>query len=831
MADPKPVVLTEDALEKMLGQDTGSSTPEDEKPPQVDERSDREIIAGLSTPQMPPVEPQQFGTPTSSATLEQILGHPITPSVPVTPPAPKPEDIRQHDRRVTADPLTDMLERKETEKTRKAEASGAEVALRQLMKMYPSTRLVNLRIFWQNPTTQEYQYKGSRRNVNINDVRNPDNIVAPWGRRFTVSIQPINSRWDDEKTWVTFEHERDGPYPTDEWTIDAPPESGLFMEVEGMGAVSLSDLKALIESTSTSATLAALRSAGINAPVAGQQQVPQPQYIQQAPPPQQIPARDLQAEQREKELKDELVRMRKLTEDLAAKAADREREATAAQHKAELDAERARQEADRAASKAALDAVMSKLQAVETRVNAPPPPPPPPPAPVQQGMDIATALITVAPHLKEIFVSNRNAETEAAKVRETALAEERRREADARDKDREQDRTERERDRDRKREEQDRLQQEMRERREAFTQEQQRMREESQRSMDMYRTLGEQSANNARMISEIYSKQSDPSGTMSVVKMATDSLTQQAQLFATLFKAGVIGGGAQASTVDWGRVLDNAFGLLGNVGATWAEAKARSGQQASRAANASLPPSPGPTPQRQPTATQQPLQGVSPQPAATVEVNPLNAFVEGVNQAIEAKEPPGKVAGKIAGIVHVAQEFGQMGTNKILQKLMEDPEAFLKRAYPEADPAYLKAVADLLIETFPPSDDDDEGDEDEDENATQPPIAASAPAGTDDGGNGQEGKTQASIKPVAAPVPQPQTPAAVLSTVLKRRGRPPGARSAMRLAPEAPQQAVPPPPAAVPAPAAALAPAPVPVALPAAAPAAVPGPAAEGKGE
>lgn len=787
----KPQVLTEDALENMLGQDAETDASESEKPPQP-------------LPSPPPVEARSFGSPESTATLEQILGHSVATRPPAQPPPPRPEEIKPHDGRATADHLTAMLERKETEKTKKAEAGGAEVALRQLMKMYPSTRLVNLRIFWENPTTGEYHYKGSRRNVNINDVRNPDNIVAPWGRRFTVSIQPINSRWDDEKTWVTFEHERDGPYPTDEWTIDAPPEGGLFVEVEGMGAVSVTDLSKLIEATTTSALTAQLQRLGFQVP-AGQQQVPV-QYAVPPPPPQPVaPVRDLQAEAREKDLKDELARLRKQTEDLAAKAADTERKAAEATHKAELDAERARQEAERATFKAAMDGVMVKLAAMEAKANAPPPAPPPPP-PQHPGTDIAAALVTIAPHIKDIFVSSRNADAEAAKMREAALAEERRREAEAREKDREQERLERERERDRKREENDRLQQEMRERREAFQQEQQRMREESQRGLDQLRMLGEQSAGNAKMIAEIYSKQSDPSGTMSVVKMATDSLTQQAQLFATLFKAGVIGGGAQGPQVDWGRVLDSAFGLLGNVGATWAEAKARSGMQASRAAGAATTPVP-------PAAVQRFVPPPPPPPPsqpATVEVNPLNAFVEAVNQAIAAKEEPGKVAGKMAGIVHVAQEFGQMRTNRILQKLMEDPEAFLKRAYPDADPAYLKAIADLLIETFPASDEeDDKGDGGGEPVAAQQPVesaplvqpAAAAPAAQEeDGGDGEGAVAQPAVPPAhpiqvasAAPAAAGATAPAVAA---KRRGRPP-------LHPRIPVAAVPqivplPPPSAAP---------------------------------
>jgi len=83
------------------------------------------------------------------------------------------------------------------------------------------------------------------------------------------------------------------------------------------------------------------------------------------------------------------------------------------------------------------------------------------------------------------------------------------------------------------------------------------------------------------------------------------------------------------------------------------------------------------------------------------DADPLAVLVAEVNQAVAAKEEPINVAGKIAALVHVAREFGRTGKHKDLLTLLENPEEFLKHAYPEAEKEYLEQIARTLVEMLP----------------------------------------------------------------------------------------------------------------------------------
>lgn len=809
MPDKPPTTISADALSDIIDQEAdgededegnGSSTESAETATDTDATESpappaQEAAPNSSSPapaQQPlqVVEVRRFGPPDRIPTTDEILGRSFPKQEQQQPSPPSPDSMRPADGRATRDPLAEDRER--PEKKGKNAKDAAEVALRNLLKEYPSTKLVNVRIFWRNPRTGEYRYKGSRKNVDINEIRRPDNIVAPYGKDWIVSFQPIEARWDDPKSWQSFQFDRDGPEPKEDWTIDAPPADGLFLEVDGMGQLGMNDLKELITAGSKSAVQDMMRQIGMIGPQ-GQVQL-QPQYMQQQPfqqppymqpppppPPPAAPVRDAAAEEREKELRETIKRLETGLQGIAERAANAERAAAEriqkaeqdsrdrvhaaekerleAQHKAEVEALKSSFQSALEGSKTAMEAIANKLAAVEAKANQPPPPPPPP-APQT---DFAQALIQVAPHIKDIFSVRSNADAEAARVREQAMAAERQREADERAREREREREERERERERRRQEEDRNREEMRERREAFERENMRMREEAQRTLDLYRTLGEQSANNARMIADMFGKQSDPSGTMSVIKMATDSMTQQMQLFAAMVKNGILGGGGpQQAAFDWGRFAEQGLNMLGNVGSAYAESKARASQQAARAAQAMTAPSPsmaGLSPQMMPQQQQapaaaaprprpvasppmagqaqpQPQQPQQPPAGDTVDVNPLTPFVHGVNQSIAKKEPPEKVADKIAGIVHIAQSFGELEKNRTLKALMENPETFLKRAYPDAEPDYLMAIAQQLIEMFPP-----EGEENEEE----------------EGGAGEEG-TEGQEPEQAQPPPQQAQP-------------------------------------------------------------------------
>jgi hypothetical protein len=809
-------------------------------------------------PARPPVQvvdiPRKFGPPDRVPTVEEILGHPVGRPVKEEQP---PESLKPNDGKSTRDPLSDEREKKDAkEKTSSKEA--ADIALRNLLKEYPSTKLVNVRVFWRNPRSGEYRYKGSRKNVDVNEVRRPDNIVAPYGRDWIISFQAVEARWDDPKSWQSFQFTRDGPDPSDDWTIDAPPQDGLFVEVEGMGQISVNDLKELITAT-TSNTLDQKLKQMFGGPqggggngggfqggggggfqgggfqgFTGYQQPYQypPQYMQPPPPPPPVPVvpppPDPRVEERERETRERIKSLedsnRALIERLQASertANDRVQEAEKARmdamHRAEVDALKSGFQSAMESTKSTMEALNNKLAVIEAKANQPPPPPPPPPPPQQTGMDFATAIVTVAPHLKEIFTASRNADAETAKIKEQSLAAERQREQEERARERDREREERDRDRDRRRDETEKAREEIRERREATEREQTRMRDEAQRTLDMYRSLGEQAANNARMISDIVTKQNDPAGTMSVIKMATDSMTQQMQLFAALAKNGLFGGGpAGAPGVDWGAFAQNALQMFGNIGASWAESKAKaSATAASVAARVISPPSPAlggmqshaplpqhvpqQQPQQPPSQQQPPPQGQPQQPPATTEVNPLAAFVQGVNQAIEAKETPERVAGKIAGIVHIAQEFGELKKNKVLQKLMEDPEQFLRKAYPTADQAYLTKIAEILLETFPNEEDNEEDDDDTNEGTrTEEAAGAAEEASVPPPPQQQQQQQTAAPSPEHQPVPEGHngggTPPVPPAPAPKRRGRPPKVIQPATTAPTGPVAVLPPAP-------------------------------------
>jgi hypothetical protein len=332
--------------------------------------------------------------------------------------------------------------------------------------------------------------------------------------------------------------------------------------------------------------------------------------------------------------------------------------------------------------------------------------------------------------------------------------------------------------------------------------------------LDQYKQMGEQAMNSARAIAEITTKQQDPAPTLTVLNAMSSQAVQQAQLLATLAKSSILGGGGQPG-VNWGEILGNAFEMLGNVGAAWAEASATKAKLAAQAQAQALaaqnsarqiPPAtlqPIYAPNQRMTqavpalapAPQTPLSGLTPTPSAqsVAEVggkdlavqnqpqqaqqtpsaqpqepqpqpSPLAVLVAGVNQAIAKKEPARSVAGKLASIVHVAQEFGLSGSNKpiagALRALMEDPRKFLRRAYASTDPAYLDEIADILLKEYGEEEPEDKAKQ---ERESEQQVAAETPGPENNTQTPKNGPTEAEMlnamqQQSNPPVP-PQEPA------------------------------------------------------------------------
>lgn len=666
-----------------------------------------EEAAGIS----PPLRAFGSGTPAPhQTTTEAILGKRVEARV-VDQPLGRLVDVPTSGRpstsgtnpKITADPLGDDRAAAERDMKRSRGKAAAEAALRDLCKEYPTTKLINIRIYWRDPKTGEYRYKGRRKNVSMNEIRDPTDVIGNRGENWLVSFQPADQglAWDDPKTWRQFEFDRDGPMPPREWTIETPEEDDLVVEVEGMGSIGLKDLKDLMDSWNKPAQAQA-------AQVAPQVQ---PQYM--------LPPRDHRAEERENELRKVVEETRRQNEQLMQRMAEKEREAERAQHRAEV-------ETQKAGFMSILESMKSKMDAMEFKLNQPPPPPPPPP-PQAPHTDITTALLTIAPHIKDIFTVNKESETEKYRMRELELQKER-----------------------------DRMEREARERHDLFQRELDRQREETKNTLEMYRMMGEQSKESSRAIAEFVQKQQDPSGTMSVLKMATDQSVQQMQLFATLVKSGLMGGGGgQNPNIDWGDLVGRGFEMLGNIGAAFADssaAKAKAAAQIAASQSQQLPaqaspPMSGMAPQapvripRAPAparaeAAPAPEEGAAPEqpneePASQKPDDPLAPFIADVNHSVLVRDDPKRVADKIATVVRMAINFGE-GKQKLsgpLRLLMEDPKKFLLQAYTTKKYAgtpeeYLMEIADILLATFGPDEVEDEDDDDAEEAATPPPGAA-----------------------------------------------------------------------------------------------------------
>jgi hypothetical protein len=663
-------------------------------------------------PPDPPAKAMPFTTPLPMST-EQVLGFSLVGKPSATPsgaPAtsddtPKTEAVQQTDGLTTGQATQYDGARRARE--------NAEVILANVAKSYPSTRLFNVRLFWRDPDTREYRFKGRRKNVAADEIRDPYGFVEGYGKDWILAFMPADQGllYDVAKNWSSIWFDRDGPRPDDEWVIDPPFPRGPYVEVEGMGAVGIDVLAgamgkvlddALTRRFPTPQSVPA-------APVA-----PPPTY--QQPPVQQVPVRDLRAEEREKSLENQIAEQRrqfdalmlKFNERDKAAAEDRmrsERETAEVRAKSEQLAAEARHNAELNALKTgfqdALGALTTKLSSIEGRVNAPPPPP----APVQQSNDIGTLLVTALPHIKDIFNSSRQVDAEASKIREQAIAEERRRDEERRQRDRE---------------------------------EAQRMREDAKGTLDMYRELGKQSVDSARAIADITNKQNDPSPSLAVLTAMGQQQMQQAQLLGGLFKSGMFGGGAPASSTDWGQVLGNAFEMLGNVGAAFAESSAAKARHGGAPA---LPPGPSQPQQQQqqqqqpqPRAPsfngmnqQQPQQPTQPvavpragaEQAPPEEIHPVMALIGAVNKAVTAdKLPPDKVASRLLRVLDAVDEYGTPNRRiaRALKDLEDDPIEFLTDSYADVDRAYLTAIAEafapLLAERMTANGEEEEEDDD-----------------------------------------------------------------------------------------------------------------------
>lgn len=641
--------------------------------------------------QQPPI--QVFGPPATSLSTEAILGYSYQPAT-SQPPPPPPQSQEVGPRKPITDPL-DQARKKSSEETRQK----ADLALGRLLSDYPSTRLVNVRLLWRDPETREYRGKGRRKNVSVNEVRDPESFCEGpdgtiYGGEWIMGYMPADQgkRFDDPRAWYEFEFARDGPPPPREWTIDQPVRQTAYLEVEGMGQVSLDVLKGLFEGIAKQTVDDALK----------RNEQPSPMHTSYhgtpataSPFPPYSQFRDPKAEEREKRLEEQIAEQRKQLDMLMQRLAEKDREALEAKHRAELQAL-----SDKNARE--LESVLSKLTAVEARLNQPPPPPPP-------ATDFGSLLANALPHIKDIVTSVRTAEIENH-----------RREQEDRQRQREEERLLREREREEYRERREREREEERSRREAAEREAAQAREMARQTLEQYRLMGEQTLTNARAIADVVTKQQDPGPMLSVMNAMSSQAVQQAQLVGTLIKNNIVSAGGNSGT-NWGEVLGNAFEMLGNVGAAWAEATAAKAKAApqTRPQPAPLPPpattplegvqsrppAPPPVPAPPPAPAQLPSQPpaqppVPTQPQPPTQPNPLAMLIAAINQAIANKEPPRLVAGKLASVVHVTQEFGLLESARpmaeALRRLIDDPQKFLRETYQQADSAYLDEIAKVF---------------------------------------------------------------------------------------------------------------------------------------
>jgi hypothetical protein len=725
--DGEPIPMTADALHDLIktGAKAAPTPPMSVDPPKE--------APPASTPYTPPpaVLPPPlpipvFGPPAKVISTEDILGHPLLPPAPVIPP-PLPQAQSEGDpetgpRKQISDPLDRdrRRERSSSETKRKSEQTVG-----RLLADYPSTKMVNVRLQWRDPVTRSYRKKGRIKNVSLNDIRDPESwCEGPGGVMFggdwVMGYMPADQgkHFDDPKAWYEFDFDRDGPEPPREWTIDQPIQEHLYLEVDGMGQINLPDLTKLIENTVKQA---------LTPPVPTTPPGMLPGYIPGQPPMhpgyQPIPPpRDTKAEERERKLEEALAKSREQVDAIMQRLNEKEREAQDARFKAEREAADARHQAE-------LHGVLAKLTAMEARINQPPPAPAP-------STDFA-AMST----LKEILVGNRSAETEErrreAEERLRRLDEERQQ----RDREREEARDRRERDREEERSRRD----EERARREASDR-------EAQRTLEQYRMMGEASLASARAVAEISGKQNDPAPTLAVLSAMSTQTVQQAQVMATLFKNFGQGG---SSGTNWPELIaqlaPDAFRAVSDLGTSIAqavEAKAKIAAQMQQ-------------PRVLPPPTQPAMAGMQPTPAPVVAPmpppprHPLSLYIDRVNQAVGSMEDPEKVAGKLAAVVHAAQEFGTVGASKQIQiairALQEDPLPFLKRAYPSSDPAYLERIAKTLMEQFGPEEDGEEDEDNTESEAAEPQESQPTP----------QTAREAPQEPPQAPQPPPAEAQAV----------------------------------------------------------------------
>lgn len=732
----------------------------------------------------------RFGPPRNPPSTEEILGYKLVapPTPPPPPPAvtaapPAPEDAGDRPQKH----VTDNLEQARGAATKADRKSKSDHAMSRLLADYPSTRMVHVRLSWRNPVSRSYHKKGRVKNVSINDVRDPDSWCegpdgSIYGGDWVMGYMPADAgkHIDDSKAWYDFDFQRDGPEPPYEWTIDQPRIERLTVEVEGMGQISIKDLTTLMSTSVAEGLKSVISGVGgppqqqtITIPVQGAPHVQQghPGYPGHGgyPPPYYPPPPDPEAKAREERLEKQLEESRRQHDALmkalndkdkaAAEAQARlEREAADARHRAELEALKSGFQSSIDKTSSVLEAVVSKLNAVEQKANQPPPAPPAPPP-----RDEFAALST----LKEILVGGRSAEAEAAKAREAALAEERRRDQDERTRRLEEERADRERTREEARDRRDREREEDRQRREDDRARREAADRDAQRTFEQYRMMGESALNNARVVAEISAKQNDSSPTIAIANAMMNQTVQSAQIIGTLFKNFGQGGGGGGGT-NWPELIaqlaPGAFQAISDIGAAWAESSTNKAKIAAQQQTVVLPPpvpSPAPQPRTPPMAGMNPqatpaAPTPAPQPSQTqppAPTNPLMAYVNMVNADIAARKPPKDVAERFDALLHAADTFGMDGLPKRvtagIRSLKENPLSFLKKAYPSSDPAYLKAIADILT-----ADDDEHGDEDDEgKNRAEAPDTEPTPEPQE---AAPESPPEAPPAPTPEPAPEPQ---------------------------------------------------------------------------
>lgn len=585
-------------------------------------------------------------------------------------------------------------------------------ALERILAEYPTTKFVNVRLFWKDPRTNEFREKGRRKRVSINDIRDASELLTPigggtpYGGDYVIAYQAADQglRFDDPKTWHRVEFSRDGPPPPRDWVIDAaPPEEDeveLKLEDGTMATVSLNELKDAVSGAVSGSIEQAMRR--LLEQIVGDQR----RYA--SPAPQVHDERMQLLEKMNDELRRELNAVREAQMKAEREALETklrmEKEAAEAKHRAELEAIRTSSATEisnlKSTMERTLEALRAELAAVAAKASTPPQPT------VDQSVMVATAI-------KDILAAGKEQDRSALEREREMWRNEREREREERERERlreqqeaERRRAEEERERERRRAEEER--------------ERARFEQEMRERFEMYKTMG-----------ELVRQAQNPGPIMEVIRGAGEQLTNQVRMFATMVERGLLGGGGGENKINWGEVIGSGFEMLGNLGVSIAEAARAKAEASAAMSSAALPPSAGtplpqppaqpasvPQTQQQPMSHTQPVSAVSPAPSfsgmrqtapqagppqhqqPSREIKPIQAFIYQMNQAISRRDPPERVAEMVAAIAYAAQVFGagDPAVARALEDLLADPARFLKRSYARIrDDAYLEQVARAIL--------------------------------------------------------------------------------------------------------------------------------------